>query len=72
MYPSGLLGVRIAGGDGNFLNAALLLTSAYPTEELARYRVDVDDATFLAEPFTPGTLARRVRELLSRVDDRTA
>jgi CheY-like chemotaxis protein len=42
----------------------VLYMSGYTDDERFRQEAGTDGFAFLAKPFTPGTLARRVREVL--------
>ena len=44
----------------------ILFTSGYMDEALAHHNVLASGVEFLAKPYTPGSLARKVRELLDR------
>jgi PAS domain S-box-containing protein len=44
----------------------VLYTSGYAEDALARHGVECDGVDLLRKPFTPATLARRVREVLDR------
>jgi PAS domain S-box-containing protein len=47
-------------------NVKVLYISGYADEALSRYGVPTAGAAFLQKPFTPGVLARTVRDLLGR------
>jgi two-component system cell cycle sensor histidine kinase/response regulator CckA len=46
----------------------VLLVSGYAEDDVLRERGPGDGVAFLAKPFTGETLARRVREVLDRVE----
>ncbi len=44
----------------------IIYMSGYPFDETLKELLDTRDAAFLAKPFTPNVLARKIREVLDR------